>query len=206
MTVIVFDGTILAADKKCGSTYTGPTRYNHETDEEVGNTYSSVGKIYLCRARVDFKGSRLKAVAGAGVNSNVVGWKDLIFAGKDPEECYLTVKTLGLKIGEGCTLVVLTEDSFWKIEVKVTGIKVTEVTEFPHAIGSGSLSAMTAMTYLGVDALGAVAVASTIDPHSGSGIDWIDRNSKTVKTKEIDHAFLESLKPTPVSIGSGSDA
>jgi hypothetical protein len=141
MTVIAWDGTTLAADKRA----------------LCSNKPTTVTKIFRCKREP----TTVLAVSGElTLGLQMVHWYDEL--GADPEKLPAFQST-----GDYVGLVKLTPDGLWQFEKGGVPFKVEDRY---YAMGSGRDYALAAM-YLGKNAVEAVQIACVFDTGCGNGVD-----------------------------------
>lgn len=179
MTTVVYDGNILAADSQstkrqrsgshcpdCNTNLTSTHRFRNK----IRNGHSK--KI------IKFNDEVVKAWASAG---NVPTILALDVAITNNVDIHVAVSMLnwGDK-GEmhshqvGCSTIIIGEKSVWKMIIDGQSLKIELVKEFPVIVGSGSSVASLAIKRLGLNAIGALALAIDSDKYSGGNINYID--------------------------------
>ena len=172
MTTAVFDGKYLAADTRVTSRMPEMDRCCPSCDKEINKTYGVVRKLAVPPSgKAMFRGQKTVAWAGAGILKTMKAFSRALDKNMPLEDVHNVIKMAGGSLD--CSILVVTEESCWQIEVRDT-LTVTEVKEFPVAIGSGLPVALFACKYLNMTAFGAVGAASLSDPSTGGAIHYVD--------------------------------
>lgn len=170
MTTVVFDGYMLAGDTKATYTQNGELQNCPSCDHSLDKTVGWLSKLRVPKEPVEFKGSKVVVMAGAGGYLAFQPVFDAIEQGMDLAQVHgLIKKAKGMT---NYSILVVTEATCWMISGHTKFI-CNEVTQFPVAIGSGSEVAKFAWTFLGVGAFGAVGAALHADPATGGKIEYI---------------------------------
>lgn len=184
MTTVVFDGKVLAADSKrrVVRKKKGDVENCSSCNEPIYDTVKSAVKIKLAPEGVKYKGDVVVAVATIGSGNCSSGLQEALFNNFDLHDAvrYALAFTAANRFSayEG-GLVILTKKKLFEAIVSDSSLRVTEITKFPYAVGTGSQAALVAMNYMGFTAVESVMVAIDTDQYSGGDVYSINRLAKS---------------------------
>lgn len=167
MTTVVFDGITLAADSQGNYHQHGQPHTCPHCVGELKVTHSDVNKLVVPTRKVMFRQQRVVAWAAAGTWNAMQAMGDALFNGVNLVTAHAIIKKAGGK--HDCDMLIVTEESCWVVKCNAA-IVITEATEFPVGVGSGSPAAIFACKYLGWTAFGGVGAAMYSDKATGGRI------------------------------------
>lgn len=205
MTTVVFDGTILATDSQTTATAEGSCPHCEEKVHHLER--DNPNKIRKPR-NAKFKGYRIIAYASAGHVPTIRACDRALFSEVDLQvamEIFTgdNQTSSNKKLSADCSILILTTGAWWQVEVHGGKVHIAQKyeTDLPLFLGSGTPAARLAIKRLGLNAIGAMAVAIDADTYTGGRIAYIDISEETPEieyylwTKEdTDELFNDILK------------
>lgn len=153
-------------------------------------------KIIIPEVDVQYRGSRILAIASAGNAMLIKKCTDLILAGECPIKTIRNFKALfDHRIDRTCTMLVVTEDKVHRLAISPTRVEAGHVKDYPIVIGSGAPLARSVFTlFPDIKPLKLMATLIAHDPSTGVAVDKLKYRSKN---RVIQHLHLEDL-PKPL--------
>ena len=197
MTSIILTKTHLYADQQT-STDRGETHACRDchSPNVLRVKQKDRSKIVIPEINVDYRGSRILAIASAGNSTLIKKATDLLLKGACPVKTVRDFQSLfDFKPGTSCTMLVVTEDRSFRLVLSASRVEVGEVTKYPIVIGSGASLAKVIWTlFPTIKPMKVMATLVQHDPSTGVAVDKLKYISKR---REIKHYHIEDL-PRPL--------
>lgn len=197
MTSIILTKTHLYADQQVST----PRGETHECKDCSSQNVQRVrqkecSKIVIPDADVEYRGSKVLAVASAG-NSNLIKKAvALVLAGKCPIKVIKDFQQLfDFKPHVRCSMFIVTEARSFRLVISSTRVELGEVKKYPVVIGSGAPMAKLVWTLF--PTLKPLQMMSTLIEHDPATGIAVDRLKYTSPKRKIKHFHLEDL-PAPL--------
>lgn len=176
MTIIAWDGKVLATDSVASCSNLDHQKYAVGSDEPLIGYYVHTTKIVVPEVAVDYRESQILAVSATGGLDYTNAFYNMVNAGFDPYTAVHATAVLRQDVDFHALIIGSNRNYIISAERGVVVGKTYDKSE-KLSIGSGEVMCTFLMEYMCFDAFSAVVAAVQEDPWSGGPIQFIDFSS-----------------------------